>query len=313
MDENDILGCGISQPPRNTAKKQLPAACVVRKSSHGRAKLFLEDSSYMDMRCSSSITMHQQKHSIFHTHGQNARIPDEFLLPSKVACYHCCHRFDTVPIPIPKEFDASTQRFTVYGTFCSFSCCKRFLCDTVTFDSGLQMLLLAKMAREVYGYKGEIQCAPPRFSLDLFGGPYTIERFRGLEKEKLVLEHSPPFVCAYHVLEERDQEHNSATLDAPLVSSIRGLRRMEKGKQEEEEEDGDGRGGTGEGEYDAFLREKKGGIPVEAQSIGRKKQAEKPSSSPASSSAPSSSSNRQQQQQKGTLAAFMVKQQPVEE
>jgi len=299
MDENDILGCGISQPPRNTAKKKLPEACVVRKSSHGRARLFLEDASYMDMRCSSSITMHQQKHSIFHTHGQNARIPDEFLLPSKVGCYHCCHRFDTSPIPIPKEFDASTQRFTVYGTFCSFSCCKRFLCDTVTFDSGLQMLLLAKMAREVYGLKGEIQCAPPRFSLDLFGGPYTIERFRGLEKEKLVLEHSPPFVCAYHVLEERDQEHNSSTLDTPLVSSIRGLKRMEKGNEEGEE----GEGRVTEGEYEAFLREKES--DAEAQSSGRRKQAEKP----AAVSAAAAPSTRQQ---KGTLAAFMVKQ-PVEE
>lgn len=233
MDENDELGCGISQPPRNTAKKDLPDSCIVRKSAHGRAKLYLDDANYLDMRCSSSITQHQQRHSLFHRHGQNGRLPDEFTRPTSISCFHCCHPFDTPPVPMPKDYDTSSQSYVVYGNFCSLSCCKRFLCDTSTFNSGLQVLLLHKMAREIYGVE-KVVCAPPRLSLSMFGGPYSIERFRSIGEEKRVIEHAPPFVCAYHVIEERDQQHDTAALDGPLASSMRGLRRMPAAFQEDD-------------------------------------------------------------------------------
>ena len=241
MDENDELGCGISQPPRNTAKKDLPVSCIVRKSAHGRAKLYLDDVNYLDMRCSSSITQHQQRHSLFHRHGQNGRLPEEFTKPTSISCFHCCHTFDTPPVPMPKDYDTSSQSYVVYGNFCSLSCCKRFLCDNSTFNSGLQVLLLHKMAREIYGVE-KVVCAPPRLSLSMFGGPYSIERFRSIGEEQRVIEHAPPFVCAYHVIEERDQQHDTAALDGPLASSMRGLRRMPAAFQEDDAELGEGAG-----------------------------------------------------------------------
>lgn len=224
-DEDDVLGVGIARPPRNTSKAMLPDSCAIRKSAHGRAQMYLEDACYSDMRCSSSITQHQHRHSMFHRHSQNGRLPEVFQQPSTTACFHCCEYFDTPPIPLPKEYDASINCFVVYGNFCSLACCKAFLCESSSsFNSGLQILLLEKMAREVYN-EFNVGCAPPRLTLERFGGPFSIARFRAMHSKKRVIEHTPPFVCAYHVIEERDEQHDTPTLDIQVPGSVRGLRR----------------------------------------------------------------------------------------
>lgn len=224
MQDDDELGVGISKPPRNTSKAMLPDSCAIRKSAHGRARLYTAEAGYKDMRCSSSITQHQHRHSLFHRHSQNGRLPEDFMRPTTTACFHCCHTFADPPVPIPKDYDAALNCFVVYGNFCSLACCKSHLCDTSSFNSGLQMLLIEKMGREIYGVS-EIRAAPPRLTLQLFGGPYTIERFRDIGKERRVIEHSPPFVCAYHVIEEREQQHDIASLDVDAYGSVRGIRR----------------------------------------------------------------------------------------
>lgn len=222
VDEESVDGVGISAPPRNTAKANLPDSCVIRKSPHGRAMLFTDDIPFQDLRCSSSITQHVQRHSIFHRHEQNGRLGNDFNKKTNMCCWHCCHSFDTPPIPLVKDFDTATGNYVVMGNFCSLACSKAYAMESCNFNSGLQIILQEKMAREVYGVSG-IVAAPPRLALDCFGGPYSLEQFR--KSEKRVVMHKPPFVCAYHVIEERDQQHDISVLDINAPGSVRGLRR----------------------------------------------------------------------------------------
>lgn len=221
---DNVLGVGIVRPPRNTSKASLPQSCELKRSALGRTQLFMPNVHYTDLRCSSSITQHVQRHSLFHAHGTNGRRPDEYSRPSKFACWHCCHSFSpNPPIPAPKDYEAAEGLYVVYGVFCSFPCAKSFLQSEHTFNSGYQMMLLHKLAREVYGIKGSIVAAPPRLSLDVFGGPFPIERFRSMTNECAI--HSPPFVSTYMVVEEREQAHDVTAMGVDGGGSVRGLRR----------------------------------------------------------------------------------------
>lgn len=217
-----VLGVGITKPPRNTSKHPLPAACELKRSTFGRARLFLEGTNYSDVRCSASITQHVQRNSLFHPHRQNGRLPEAFVKPCDLACWHCVHRFTTPPIPVPKDYCAAEGVFHVFGCFCSLSCGKAYLLETPTFNTGLSVMLLAKMGREIYN-EPNIRAAPPRLALDLFGGPYSIEAFRSQPNEVLI--HVPPFVSTYMVCEERSQTQDALSLGVDTGASVRGLRR----------------------------------------------------------------------------------------
>ena len=217
-----VLGVGITKPPRNTSKHPLPESCVLKRSQLGRAQLFLTGINYTDVRCSASITQHVQRNSLFHPHRQNGRLPEVFNRPCDMACWHCVHRFTTPPVPVPKDYDAAEGVYHVFGSFCSLACAKAYLLETPTFNTGLMVMLLSKMGREIYGEE-KIDPAPPRLSLDIFGGPFSIDTFRA--KKNKVLVHVPPFVSTYMVCEERSEAHDALALGVDNGASVRGLRR----------------------------------------------------------------------------------------
>lgn len=213
----------VEEPPRNTSKAQLPESCVLKRSVFNRAKLFVPDAqTYEELRCSSSITQYVDRDSRFHslTHLNNRTAAD--FASTKLCCWHDSMPFDGPVVPIPKSYDASQRAFVVFGCFCSLSCAKAFLSERSTFETGMQLVLLERMAAEVYGVR-DVVAAPPRLSLSVYGGPYSIERFRGArDKETTIL--SPPYVASYMVCEEREVARVSA-LGANGISSVRGLRR----------------------------------------------------------------------------------------
>lgn len=247
------LGVGITQPPRNTSKHPLPSSCELKRSSLGRTQLFLTGINYTDVRCSASITQHVQRNSLFHPHRQNGRLPEAFTKPCGLACWHCVHSFSTPPIPVPKDYDAAEGTYHVFGCFCSLSCAKAYLLETPTFNTGLMVMLLSKMGREIYN-EGDIRAAPPRLSLDIFGGPYPIDVFRKQQNEVLV--HVPPFVSTYMVCEERSETHDAVALGVDSGASVRGLRRPQTGSLRA----GDPRAPTGQSQstYSKFVDAHKG-------------------------------------------------------
>jgi hypothetical protein len=228
VDEDDALAAegdmaDEQQPlsetvPRPTSKMPLPDACSVRKSAHSRSPLFLPDVPYAEMRSVTSFTQFRESTSRFHSHGLNARCPDTFAKPTSKLCWHCCHSFSTPPIPVPKSFDRTRASYEVIGSFCSLACAKSWILDTTSFDQSQMLVLFAQMAASVYDVVNVVT-APPRYTLECFGGHLSIDAFRG--KETRLLVHTPPYVMGYMCVEERQERPASSTQS--VTGSLRGI------------------------------------------------------------------------------------------
>ena len=217
-----LVAIGMEPPPRNTSKTPLPESSTIRKSTFGRAILAVDDCHYQELRCSSSITQCSRNSSIYHSHIINNRIPDDWTKPTKLACWHCCHTFDNPPVPIPRTYDTRERSFVVFGNFCSLRCAKGYIVDNPTFESSQQLNMFSKMTREVYNVT-EVQIAPPRMTLQMFGGPYNIETFREKSFSATIL--SPPFITSYMVVEERQNISNASSYALNASGTVKGLRR----------------------------------------------------------------------------------------
>lgn len=225
--------CIIEEPPRNTSKTKLPSSCVLQRTSYDRTKLFVpEAQEYSETRCSSSITQFVNRTSCFHALTEmNSRTATSYA-STTLCCWNDSHRFQGPVIPLPKSFDPRRRCFVVMGCFCSFACAKRFLLDSVSNDKSAQIVLLERMAMELYGAPSEqttegIVAAPPRLLLDCFGGPYSIERYRAMCGQKReVSVKMAPFVSSFMVCEEREREMTAVSaIGINGISSVRGLRR----------------------------------------------------------------------------------------
>ena len=140
-----------------------------------------------------------------------------------IACWHCCHTFEDVPVPLPQAQDRKTGYFVVFGVFCSWSCAKQYQNEHQTWTSGERTLLLEDMARDAFGYQGPpIQAAPPKHRLIMFGGDISIDAFRqehGYTNATL----RPPLL-SFPEIYERISSAGCEGDTAPPQWSVRGLR-----------------------------------------------------------------------------------------
>jgi len=147
----------------------------------------------------------------------------EWIDKTDVCCWWCCHKFDTIPIGMPYEYNSKINKFRVKGVYCSFACMlasDNKMCvkskSMVTHlykqltggysidlrDDYIRMLYKDKTIQELFKdnqeYKDEyiqslasfidepLEKAPPRCTLKMFGGHLTIEEFRNSTKERKV-------------------------------------------------------------------------------------------------------------------------------
>ena len=205
----------MEPPPRPTSRIPLPESAVVRKGTCGRAVLHVDNSS-SEKVCSSAMTQHNEKErGLFHSHALNGRV--DWNAPTGIACWHCCHGYDGDSISIPSHYDTYERKYIVHGNFCSLSCAKGHIMASPTADSAYFTSLFTQMAREIYGVH-TVNAAPPRVTLQMFGGPYSIKKFRAAETRATVIE--APFVTSYMVVEEK---HDRSLVD--VCGTVRGLRR----------------------------------------------------------------------------------------
>jgi len=104
-----------------------------------------------------------------------------------IACFWDCHRFvwNPVYLPIRKVGDC----YYVVGYFCSPECCVSYL-----FTHGWKYGDIWKQyawVHDLYGRRvndvmQKIKEAPPRESLELFGGMYTIDQFRKINENYML-------------------------------------------------------------------------------------------------------------------------------
>ena len=122
--------------------------------------------------------------------------PTQETWPSKTDkdCLHCCHGFETYPIPIPRRYDDRREKYYTFGIFCSANCAKAYILEHDTAISTTRMLYFVTMCRKVFGINFPVKPAPPRIRLARFLGSLSIQEFRRnfTTVSSLVME--PPFI-----------------------------------------------------------------------------------------------------------------------
>lgn len=137
-----------------------------------------------------------------------------FTPPSSTAvrCYWCAHNFESAPcfLPVKEEFGV----YTVYGNFCTPQCSLAYLLKE-HLDSHVRwerMALLHRLYKPIDGKR--IYPAPARETLQDFGGPMTIEQFRGMiDANKVRVDvHSPPLVSLLATMDTKPIDFYDSSL-----------------------------------------------------------------------------------------------------
>ena len=121
---------------------------------------------------------------LFQDSNRYQRLPEK----TEIACFWCCHSFQSQPFAIPSHILDET--WYMYGNFCSPECCTAYLFKE-RIDNHAQWeryallnSLYAEDAEVPAGSSRGIRPAPPREVLRLFGGSMDISEFRAVVHEK---------------------------------------------------------------------------------------------------------------------------------
>eukprot|EP00899_Mesostigma_viride_P001753 jgi/Mesvir1/11579/Mv04341-RA.1 len=119
-----------------------------------------------------------------------------------VACWWCCHNFDTVPCPLPVSYNAK-RKFVVKGCFCSFNCAKAYNSREGGSNKDVINHLLFSMTQKLWyamrkgvPFPGVV-AAPPRTCLKMFGGYMDIDTFRAESAARVHMVKEPPFMLEF--------------------------------------------------------------------------------------------------------------------
>lgn len=93
---------------------------------------------------------------------------------TNIACWWCCHQFDTYPVCCPVKYNQKEDLFSVVGCFCSFNCAKAY--SNKEYNSKYSMISF--LYKKIQSEFKNIKEAPTKTVLKMFGGPLTIEEYR---------------------------------------------------------------------------------------------------------------------------------------
>lgn len=135
------------------------------------------------------------------------------LKDKNIHCWWCCHKFDNTPFPLPNKF--YKNKFHVFGVFCSPSCALSYNLDMNDHKIWERNSLIIKLYNILTENKLDtINPALPRQSLNIFGGPYTIEEYRKscntIYNSRFII---PPMVPITTLIEESYKERNKYKWD----------------------------------------------------------------------------------------------------
>jgi hypothetical protein len=144
-----------------------------------------------------------------------------------IACFWCCHRFETRPIVLPVKDQG--EYIEVQGNFCTPECAMSYLFD-LRMDSYSRWEQLSLLNR-IYGINGPIKPAPPRQVLKLFGGPMGIEEYRYLvRKGQLRVDiHLPPMVSLLATMDTKPIDFYDVSLTKNVMETVK--ERLDKAEQ----------------------------------------------------------------------------------
>jgi hypothetical protein len=102
---------------------------------------------------------------------------------TNIHCWWCCHGFDNVPLGLPLEYSfvksCKRNMFKVKGNFCSIACILAWYNSNPKYSHNPKIFNLIKFLNRKLG-DGRLNpvSAPPRETLKIFGGKFSIEEFR---------------------------------------------------------------------------------------------------------------------------------------
>ena len=159
---------------------------------------------------------------------------NEWVEHTDIACWWCCHKFNTVPLGIPEHIDKN--KYYLFGCFCSFNCMLAYNLDMNDYKIWDRQSHIYQMKNYIDPDNIiQIKPAPPRQTLQMFGGHMSIEEFRNsfyiLNREYRCL--LPPMISIICITEEDNRDiilHNNIkqlaqkiTRKKPLPNQACGL------------------------------------------------------------------------------------------
>lgn len=111
-------------------------------------------------------------------------------------CMHCDRECAAGRVPLPRAYDSRTRTYAVWGNFCSFPCAMAYQLDhgAGVYDTPHVLVLIHKMATEVWGREGLVSPAPPRFCLRKFGGAVDPEDIEAVSDRQYHAVVEAPFI-----------------------------------------------------------------------------------------------------------------------
>ena len=137
-------------------------------------------------------------------------LPDKLIDTKNNVCMWCCHSYMNQSWGLP--FMKSKKTYKVYGQFCSPECVSAYIFDDISLTDDTKWELYSminNLSRDMYADKDFIcKLAPPRNSLKIFGGKYTIEEFRNIsiDKKRIIKVYLPPIISILHNIEEMQED-----------------------------------------------------------------------------------------------------------
>ena len=189
--------------------------------------------------------------------------------PSKTTslCHHCCHNFDTVPIPIPETYDHLRKIYICKGSFCSWQCAKAYnIYNTSRAGCGNRNMNIAILAHKMWikyqktddqdkdhliKYSRTIKPARNKNELKVFGGKLSIEEFRegffgivppekantGKPFLNIRQELALPFVDGESIIEIKPVDTSSNLGTGIKNDNLRNMRKTQRMETSEDHED----------------------------------------------------------------------------
>ena len=139
---------------------------------------------HAEPKCKLATNYSEKLMVLFQDANRYKKLPEK----TEIACFWCCHSFNSQPIAIPSHI--LDEVWYMYGNFCSPECATAYLFKE-RIDAHVQWERFA-LLNSLYSDDAKVQAgssvgirpAPPREVLRMFGGSMDISEYRALVHEK---------------------------------------------------------------------------------------------------------------------------------
>jgi hypothetical protein len=213
-DENIIVKLNIQQkmddrldlfnPPQNALPNAYDGHMSAFESTPQMLSIRTQDaaaSNHFDSCASTPVNSDKRIVELLKDFEMKSKIC-EWPQSTSIACYWCCHQFNTVPYGIPVKY--YNGKYHVFGCFCSLECAVAYNFDSQeSSDEIWERYNLINLLSRVLGYKPLVKPAPNKLSLKMFGGHLDIEDFRKyFDTNKVLSLNFPPMMTLTQQVEE---------------------------------------------------------------------------------------------------------------